>query len=198
MAIINTNLGGTDASDGDVLDAADLNDTFDAAATSAILGVGIIEVDDGTTAYDTAYVDIAFAASDLATGDVIRISVNGANGHTTDGLQWQWECRDTASDGNVVQYSAASTCTDPNTFFFQEGYIMQNPTVNTYIKGWVKTNIGINNTASHTVLNSGDRNTTEANVFATAWTLRLNYRFSGDGGAGNTDLVYVVERLRST
>lgn len=68
MANINTKLGGTNASDGDVLDAADLNDTFDVVAPSAMLMKH-------TTTNDYIYTGSGFDATNNETDDhTIQIS----------------------------------------------------------------------------------------------------------------------------
>jgi len=74
MAIINTQLGGTDAQDDDVLDAADLNDTFDACNDRYI---------DSGTAYSTSasgeaeIAQATMAADTLVNGNKLLVTASG-------------------------------------------------------------------------------------------------------------------------
>jgi len=188
MGILNEFTNGT------LTDADPVNENFN--QTTIIAAAGVFTLNDGTTAFDTDYVDISFAEGDLSATDKIRVIIVGVDGHTTDNTEWQFEVKDVTSPGILIQDSAASIITGGSTAYKFETYISQDLNTNSTIRATNLLNFGINNTASNTIINVGTLATGDANAITTAWDLRLNFKFVADIGAGDTDLYYTVEVIQ--
>lgn len=187
MTTRTTTLGGTDFTDGEVLYAADLNDTIEEIAVFKNIASGSITIATTTTAYNTAnqYVDISIAAGDLTASSILFIDLYSQVGDYATQLQLQLEANDVTSSGNIVSNTNIYGGDANEKIGIVKFMLLQEVNDTSQINGQyiycnAQNTISSNST---TRLDTGDDN-----IFTTAFTLRLNFKWA-DSNADQTGRV---------
>lgn len=162
--------------------------TFQAAAAGggALLfkAGGEITTTAAITTYDVAtnYVDISFSAAELAAVDMVQVLLFGKNGGNQS-LRASLYIRDTTSNPTSADYDMAGN----GAVAVLQVLLNQDANTNTSMQI-----SGLRNDASAVVSPIGETLATgDANVFTTAWTLRINTRHNAPN-TGNSQWHYKV------
>ena len=186
---------------GNLIDAAEVNANFtdlenewngttNTATRKRLytLGSGTITLLTTTTAYDINYSDISIAAGDLAAGDTVIIKYMGlANSSRNIGMRI--DIRDTTATGNMEVAAAISTTSTG--IGIGEATLMQHPNSNDVIMG---THITFDGDGNSNTFMSTDTN--DANVFTTAFTIRINAKNDAGTAAADTYIRWIAYRIQ--
>jgi len=176
-------------SDGDILYASEVN-SFE--GSRKILGFGTITVQTTSTAYDTDYVDFAFSAGDLNATDQLVVDFAWQNGFNSAGNVFlKCDVLNTTATGSTAELSIASNGSGNAGNCIGTTVLRQNQSTTDIVNHFTQSHS--HTTSSGMSVQSGTIDTNDANIFATAWTLRINTKVSGSVG-GNTSLFYRVYR----
>lgn len=154
-----------------------------------LLAYGDLTITNTTTTLNTDNADVSIAAGQLNSGDLIQIRLVVYNADTTNTLTWSIQGRDTTAQGNIVrkddQISAGNTG-------FVDINLFEHPITNDLIVGVAE---HIDETNATTEVNLIDPiDTNDANVFATAWTLRITGKYNASS-TNNATIRYWVTRI---
>jgi len=184
MTVKTAHFSGTDWSDGDVLFAADLNDTFGEVGAMG-LASGTITLQTTTTAYDVDFADVSIAAGALTANDIIVIELVGSA--SDQAVIAQLGINDVTSTGTLFD-STIITASDTGWTTFK---VRENPTANDVLVGTFAS-VDSGSTVGDDV---DTHDTNDANVMTTAFTIRINLR-QGSSASANSPFNYTVYAVK--
>ncbi len=177
--------GGINDSGTGTQQAHNTGDVPAAAGARSLMAAGTITLQAGTTSYDTDYVDIPISAGDLTMLDTIYILLNNKN-KSNKNTAYRIDIRDVTTTGSAISGVVSNAGA---TIGFQHIYLAAGVFINHRIIAEDHGVIGgteISHTANH--------DTNDANIFTTAFTIRINLNHSV---AANVDNIirYSVWRM---
>lgn len=141
--------------------------TNDGSIGSRIKASGTVSVTNAT--YDNDYVDIAFTAGELTSNDIVEIKILGQGNSTS----FKVNILNTSSDGDCVTTIDLFPASE---FGICVVSLYEDPTTNTKIHGISRQFYDEGSGTHSTKWYGGEQDTTDANVFTTSWTARLNLK----------------------
>lgn len=148
-----------------------LADEAASAEKQAVHASGTLTIQTTSTAYETDNVDVVFAAGDLAAGDWIEVFLNCLAGTAAGDVDLSIGLltQGSTADGTIVELTGGNDIPKGN-YAHSVGAINQNPGTDTSI---LMGKMSRQYSGGPQVNTSGTQDTTDDNVFATGFTLRI-------------------------
>jgi hypothetical protein len=150
---------------------------------------GTLSLAGTTDAYDTTFVDVAFAANELAAGDIVESTIWFENqAAAARVVAHRLDLENTTANPTGTELSVNTAAVNESALV--KSYITQSP--NTTDIAQVRNEyLSAGDTAWTIATFSLDSN--DANLFTTAFDLRLNFRYNVNDAVNTTTIRYLVE-----
>ena len=167
-------------SDGEIYYGSEYN------SMSFKLASGTVTLQSTTDSYDTDYVDISIGAGDLIANDIIQIHLMTKNTDSAYDVMARVDISGTSSTGTLMSEGSIANQTDAGMMIIG---ISQDGAVNDQLNAACVCSFLEASTSE------GSLDTNDANIFTTAFTIRLNFKWSAAASqAANVRYVATVIR----